>query len=126
MTDKPKTLEDYLWAAMKPTPEELMPDDIIATIRAALKADPYLIEELEEEREDGAPPRPKDRLDNAFAQLRRYGGGPDSRVLQMVELLSNLNDDIWHSRSTLVVQERIDEARTILSTIEAQPELVGE
>lgn len=123
MTDTRKTLEDYLRDAMKPSPEELLPSEIMEVLRAAVKADPWLIEELEEERKEGAPPRPKDRLDNVFAQLRRYGGGPDKRVLQLMGILTRINDDLWHYRNRSVVQGQINEARTILSTIEAKPEL---
>ncbi|TPI86424.1 hypothetical protein [Mesorhizobium sp. B2-8-9] len=121
MTDKPKTLEDYLYDALPPSPEELLPSDIVATIRAAVKANPDLLDELEPGGD--APERTKDLLDNTFDQLRRYGGGPDRRVLALVRLLADLNDDIWHSRSTLILQEKIDEARKILADIEKAPDL---
>lgn len=120
MSDTRKTLEQYLWEALPPSPDELLPSTIIDIIRAAVRANPDLLDELEPD--DGAM-RTKDVLDNAFDQLRRYGGAPDKRVLALVGVLTDINDDIWHSRSPM---EKIGEARKILGQIEVRPELVGD
>ena len=51
----------------------------------------------------------------AASQLTRYGGSVfDEDVLALLWAVAEINDDLWHSRSTRCVQEQIDKAREAL------------
>ncbi|MEN3144606.1 hypothetical protein ABDF71_21690 [Ochrobactrum sp. WV_118_8] len=65
-----------------------------------------------------------DRLDEAFEQLRRYAGEPDDRVLRLVEVLTDINDNLYNMRSPETVAEGIMKAEELLVEIAFKPELV--
>lgn len=61
-----------------------------------------------------------ERLEAAMGQLERYGGAPDARILSLIELLTDINDDIWHMRNPTMA---INKARDLLNRIEQMPDL---
>ena len=63
------------------------------------------------------------RIDEAVEQLKRYGGSPDHRIVELLEVMTNINDDLWHSRD---VRVELEKARRILSAISAEPNLMLE
>ena len=63
------------------------------------------------------------RLDEAFEQLRRYGGEPDERVLGLVEILTDINADL-HNMRGVSLGEAIVKARALLMEISLNPLLV--
>lgn len=63
------------------------------------------------------------RLEEAFEQLRRYGGEPDERVLKLVEVLTDINDDLYNMRGTSL-GAAIVKAKGLLMEIALNPELV--
>ena len=63
-----------------------------------------------------------DRLEEAFEQLRRYGGEPDARILRLVEVLTDINDDLWNMRGPSLGQN-IAKAKGLLTEIAVNPEL---
>lgn len=63
------------------------------------------------------------RLDEAFEQLRRYGGEPDERVLRLVEVLTDINDDLHNMRGASL-GAAIVKAKGLLMEIALNPELV--
>lgn len=62
-----------------------------------------------------------DRIECAVEQLVRYGGQPDARVLMLLDLLTDLNDDLWHSRNLSSVLTKV---RDQLDQIERSPDLI--
>jgi hypothetical protein len=61
------------------------------------------------------------RLEEAFDALKRYGGEPDSRVLELIEMVAKrLNDDIYHFRK---LGPTLAEIRAKLDEIEKEPDL---
>ena len=63
------------------------------------------------------------RLDEAFEQLRRYAGEPDERVLRLLELLTDINDDLYNMRGASL-GAAIVKAKGLLMEIALNPELV--
>lgn len=77
--------------------------------------------ETGEPQEDRALPHY--RIEAAMHQLERYGGSPDSRVLALLEMLTDINDDICHMRNPAPA---ISKARELLDQIEKTPTLTLE
>lgn len=55
-----------------------------------------------------------DRLDDIFEQFRRYGGGPRKRILDVLEKLTDVNDDIEHMRDPDLIRAGIAEAKALM------------
>lgn len=49
------------------------------------------------------------RVEDACSQLNRYGGCPNNlEIVEVVDLLSDVNDDIVHGRAASMVSANID------------------
>ena len=55
------------------------------------------------------------RMRNAWDQLERYGGEVfDDALCDLLEAITDINDDLWHDRHPDCVCESIDKAIAIL------------
>ena len=59
------------------------------------------------------------RTENAIDQLNRYGYGVFSRELVAVlEVVADINDDLWHSRHAEIVTDNIRKAKKRLDEVQ--------
>lgn len=60
------------------------------------------------------------RTRNACGQLTRYAGAVASTELaDVLDTLTDLNDDLWHGRDPSIIREQIEKAKTQLDVIAA-------
>lgn len=60
----------------------------------------------------------KTRVDDAAGQLLRYSGAvADERLLDVLDLLTDINDDMSHARNKDLVAEACEKATEILRAI---------
>lgn len=60
------------------------------------------------------------RTTNACDQLTRYGGGVASAELaDVLDALTDINDDIWNGRHPALIKEQIEKAKALLDAVAA-------
>ena len=57
-----------------------------------------------------------DRLKDAFGQLERYGG-PDPRILDILDALTDVNDNLENGMADDVIAESVDRTRRLLDEV---------
>jgi len=65
----------------------------------------------------------KKRINDAVEQLLRYGGGvADERLLDVLDLLTDINDDICHARHKDIITKTCEKAAETIRAIAAEYE----
>lgn len=58
------------------------------------------------------------RTQNACDQLTRYGGGVASAELaDVLDVLTDINDDLWHGRDQALIKEQVEKAKKLLDAV---------
>jgi len=60
------------------------------------------------------------RTRNACDQLMRYGGGvANTQLAEVLDKLTDINDDLQHGRDPLLIQEGVEKAKALLDAVAA-------
>lgn len=58
------------------------------------------------------------RFNNAVSQLERYGNGPFSEeIIEILEVLSDINDDLFHDRMKSLTVANVDKIKVLADKI---------
>jgi hypothetical protein len=60
-----------------------------------------------------------DRTRDAFGQLLRYGDPFCEEIVDILEVLTDINDDLWHSRLSSLTQANSDKIKVLLDKLVA-------
>lgn len=59
------------------------------------------------------------RTEEAFDQLTRYGDVFCDEIVNILEVLADINDDLWHSRLHSLTQANVNKIKLLLDSLVA-------